>query len=92
MGQSVYKIAKAPVGWVVFLDPTRTGGVYGTKEAALEAAAVTGTLDPERHAPHNVPGMMSRRRHGTGRMVAKAMGCPAQMNGEQPGPMGAVLH
>ena len=41
MGRSVYNIVKAPVGWVVFLDRTRIGGVYGTKEAALEAAAVT---------------------------------------------------
>jgi xanthine dehydrogenase molybdopterin-binding subunit B len=40
MAQLVYKVVKAPVGWVLYLDGVRTGGVYGTKEAALEAAAV----------------------------------------------------
>jgi hypothetical protein len=40
MADLVYNVAKAPVGWVVFLDGVRVGGVYGTKEAALEAAAV----------------------------------------------------
>jgi hypothetical protein len=40
MAQFVYNVAKAPVGWVLFLDQVRLGGVYGTKEAALEAAAV----------------------------------------------------
>jgi hypothetical protein len=40
MADLVYNVVKAPVGWVVFLDGVRVGGVYGTKEAALEAAAV----------------------------------------------------
>jgi hypothetical protein len=38
--RATYDVAKAPVGWVVLLDRVRVGGVYGTKEAALEAAAV----------------------------------------------------
>jgi hypothetical protein len=40
MADLVYNVVKAPVGWVLILDGVRVGGVYGTKEAALEAAAV----------------------------------------------------
>ena len=40
MAISVYNIVKAPMGWSVFCDGTRLGGVYGSKEAGLEAAAV----------------------------------------------------
>lgn len=40
MAQPVYNIIKAPVGWSVFCDRVRIGGVYGTKGAALEAIAV----------------------------------------------------
>jgi hypothetical protein len=40
MADLVYNIAKAPVGWVVYLDHVRLGGVYGTKEAAFESAMV----------------------------------------------------
>jgi hypothetical protein len=40
MPDVVYKLVKAPVGWILFLDDQRVGGVYGTKEAAFEAAAV----------------------------------------------------
>jgi uncharacterized protein (DUF58 family) len=40
----IFHVVKAPVGWVVFLDRARVGGVYGTKEAALEAAAVAAAL------------------------------------------------
>jgi hypothetical protein len=35
---------KAPVGWVVYLDRVRLGGVYGTKEAAFEAAMVAASF------------------------------------------------
>jgi hypothetical protein len=44
MSTRVLNIEKAPVGWVVFLDRVRVGGVYGTKEAALEAAGVTASF------------------------------------------------
>jgi hypothetical protein len=40
MTQSIYNIVKAPSGWFVFCDGVKTGGTYGSKEAALEAAAV----------------------------------------------------
>jgi hypothetical protein len=44
MTQSVYNIVKAPLGWLVFCDGVKTGGIYGSKEAALEAAAVAAAL------------------------------------------------
>jgi hypothetical protein len=39
MTQSIYNIVKAPSGWFVFCDGVKTGGTYGSKEAALEAVA-----------------------------------------------------
>ena len=58
MGRSVYNVVKAPVGWVVFLDRVRVGGVYGTKEAALEAAAVAAAsaIHEGQGVQINVPG------------------------------------
>jgi hypothetical protein len=44
MAQLVYTVAKAPVGWMLFLDDVRVGGVYGTKEAAFEAAMVAASF------------------------------------------------
>jgi hypothetical protein len=44
MTQSIYNIVKAPLGWLVFCDGMQTGGIYGSKEAALEAAAVAAAL------------------------------------------------
>jgi hypothetical protein len=44
MAQLVYTVAKAPVGWVLFLDGVRVGGVYGTKEAAFEAVMVAASF------------------------------------------------
>jgi hypothetical protein len=38
MTQSIYNIVKAPSGWFVYCDGANTGGIYGSKEAALEAA------------------------------------------------------
>jgi hypothetical protein len=40
----VYNVVKAPVGWMLFLDGVRVGGVYGTKEAAFEAAMVAASF------------------------------------------------
>jgi hypothetical protein len=40
MTQSIYNIVKAPLGWSIFCDGVKIGGVYGSKEAALEAATV----------------------------------------------------
>ncbi|MEA2817387.1 MAG: hypothetical protein QOI93_5103 [Rhodospirillaceae bacterium] len=40
MTQSVYNIVKAPSGWSISCDGVKIGGIYGSKEAALESAAV----------------------------------------------------
>jgi hypothetical protein len=40
MTQSIYNIVKAPLGWLVFCNGVQTGGVYGSKEAAVVAAAL----------------------------------------------------
>ena len=37
MAVIVYNIVKAPMGWAVFCDGVKLGGIYGSKEAALEA-------------------------------------------------------
>jgi hypothetical protein len=33
MAQLLCTVAEAPVGWMLFLDGVRVGGIYGTKEA-----------------------------------------------------------
>lgn len=44
MTQIIYTVVKAPVGWSLSCDGVRIGGVYGTKEAALEAALVAASF------------------------------------------------
>jgi hypothetical protein len=44
MADLVYNLVKGPVGWVLSLDGERVGGVYGTKEAAFEAAMVAASI------------------------------------------------
>jgi xanthine dehydrogenase molybdopterin-binding subunit B len=44
MADLVYKLLKGPVGWMLTLDDARVGGVYGTKEAAFEAAMVAASF------------------------------------------------
>jgi hypothetical protein len=41
---SIYNIAKAPLGWSINCDGVKIGGVYGSKEAAFEAANVAATF------------------------------------------------
>jgi hypothetical protein len=38
--QSIYNIVKAPLGWSIYSDGVKLGGIYGSKEAAFEAATV----------------------------------------------------
>jgi hypothetical protein len=45
MTQSVYNIVKEPLGWSIFCDGVKSGGTYGSKEAALEAAAALAVRD-----------------------------------------------
>lgn len=40
MDKSVFEIVKAPLGWSVFADNVKLGGVYDSRGAALEAAAL----------------------------------------------------
>ena len=44
MGTVVYDIVKAPMGWTLLCDRVRVGGLYATKEAALEVAVVAATI------------------------------------------------
>jgi hypothetical protein len=44
MTQIIYNVVKAPVGWSLICDGVRIGGIYGTKEAALEAATVAASF------------------------------------------------
>jgi hypothetical protein len=44
MTQSIFNIVKAPLGWSIYCDGVKLGGVYGSKEAALEAATVAATF------------------------------------------------
>jgi CO/xanthine dehydrogenase Mo-binding subunit len=44
MADLIYNVVKAPVGWMLFLDGVRVGGVYGTKDAAFEAAMVAASF------------------------------------------------
>jgi hypothetical protein len=44
MADQAYNVVKAPVGWVVYLDRVRLGGVYGTKETAFETAMVAASF------------------------------------------------
>jgi hypothetical protein len=44
MADRVYSLVKGPVGWLLFRDGERVGGVYGTKETAFEAAMVSASI------------------------------------------------
>jgi hypothetical protein len=44
MTQSIYNIVKLASGWLVYCDGAKIGGIYGSKDAALEAAAVAAAL------------------------------------------------
>ena len=58
MERSVFEIVKAPLGWSVFADNVKIGGVYDSRGAALEAAALAAsyTIDDGGGVQINVPG------------------------------------
>jgi hypothetical protein len=58
MQRSVFEIVKAPAGWSVFADNVRIGGVYDSRGAALEAAALAAshTIGDGGGVQINVPG------------------------------------
>ena len=54
----MFEIVKAPLGWSVFADNVKIGGVYDSRGAALEAAAVaaSNTINDGGGVQINVPG------------------------------------
>ena len=63
MERSVFEIVKAPMGWSVFADNIKIGGVYDSRGAALEAAALAAsdTIDAGGGVQINVPGAEDER-------------------------------
>jgi hypothetical protein len=59
MERSVFEIIKAPLGWSIFADNVKIGGVYESRIAALEAAALAAsdTITDGSGVQINVPGM-----------------------------------
>lgn len=41
----IYNVAKAPLGWSIYRDGIKIGGVFGSKAGAFEAAAVAASFD-----------------------------------------------
>ena len=58
MERSVFEIVKAPLGWSVFADNVKIGGVYDSRGAALETAALAAsyTVSDGVGVQINVPG------------------------------------
>ncbi|NOJ50760.1 hypothetical protein [Bradyrhizobium archetypum] len=58
MERSVFEVVKAPLGWSVFADNIKIGGVYDSRGAALEAAvlAASYTVSDGGGVQINVPG------------------------------------
>lgn len=58
MERSVFEIVKAPLGWSVFAGNVRIGGVYDSRGAALEAAALAASymINDGGGVQINVPG------------------------------------
>ena len=58
MERSVFEVVKAPLGWSVFADNVKIGGVYDSRGAALEAAALaaSSTISDGGGVQINVPG------------------------------------
>jgi hypothetical protein len=63
MERSVFEIVKAPLGWSVFADNVKIGGVYDSRSAALEAAALAAsqTISDGGGVQINVPGTEDER-------------------------------
>ena len=66
MAQSVFDIVKAPLGWSVFADNVKIGRVYGSREAALEAAALAASfvVSDGGGVRINVPSMEEKSQNG----------------------------
>ena len=44
MTVSIYNIFKAPLGWSIYCDGVKIGGVFGSKAAAFEAATLAASF------------------------------------------------
>jgi hypothetical protein len=44
MPQSIFNIVNAPLGWLIYSDGVKVGGVCGSKEAAFGAATVAASF------------------------------------------------
>jgi hypothetical protein len=44
MVRSVFEIVKAPLGWTIYADNVKIAGVYDSRGAALEAAALAASF------------------------------------------------
>jgi hypothetical protein len=82
MASCVYNVIKAPIGWSIYCDDVKMGGVYGTREAALEAAALGATLSVSQgHGIQiNLPavtGHETEARPGGWKEMPKETGAPA---------------
>ncbi len=44
MTTSIFNIAKAPMGWAVYCDGVKIGGLFGSKVEAFEAATVAASF------------------------------------------------
>ena len=72
MERSVFEVVKAPLGWSVFADNVKIGGVYDSRGAALEAAALAASAEFERvfsehKQPDEIPTVtipMTQRKNG----------------------------
>jgi hypothetical protein len=58
-----WRATPAPVGWVLFLDDERVGGVHGTKEAAFQAVMVAASfaIRSGDGVPNNAPSEANMR-------------------------------
>jgi hypothetical protein len=65
--QSTYNVVKAPLGWSIYCDGVKLGGIYGSKEAAFEAATVAAMFAVRDGASVqiNVPSESNERNAGT---------------------------
>jgi hypothetical protein len=63
MVRSVFDVVKAPLGWQVFADNVKIAGVYDSRGAALEAAALAASFAVSDGAgvQINVPGAEEER-------------------------------
>jgi hypothetical protein len=88
MERSVFEIVKAPAGWSVFADNVKIGGVYDSRGAALEAAALAAsdTITDGGGVQINVPGTEDEKPRWAVAFEIAAAILPAKSGRERGGP------